>query len=94
MAPAALITGHVTDPAGRPIAQARVFITEAPVATPDIAALTDDDGAFALTAPAAGDYAVAIAASGFAASTARVTVSQSERAALTVTLQRDLDPDG
>ena len=89
MAPAALITGHVTDPAGRPVPQARVLFAAAPVATPDIAALTDDDGAFALSAPSAGEYAVAVSAPGFAASTAYVTIAESHDAAIDVTLAHE-----
>jgi hypothetical protein len=79
----------VTDPAGRPIPEAQVFFTAAPVATPDIAALTDDDGAFALSAPSAGEYAVAISAPGFAAATAYVTIAASHDAAIDVTLEHE-----
>jgi hypothetical protein len=40
---------------------ARVFITEAPVSVPDIAALTDADGRFTLAAPRPGRYVVGCA---------------------------------
>lgn len=37
---------------------ARVYLTEAPVGTPDIAALTDAGGRFAISAPARGSHTV------------------------------------
>ena len=68
-----VISGTVVDADGRPVAGARVFLADAPVSVPDIAALTDADGRFALTAPAPGSYTVA-AASDVASASARVTL--------------------
>ena len=51
---------------GEPIAEARVFFASTPTATPDIAALTNDRGEFALSAPVPGEYAIEVAAEGFA----------------------------
>lgn len=52
----ALIRGRVVDAAGRPVAGARVMVDAAPVAMPDIALLSGEDGGFVLAAPAPGAY--------------------------------------
>lgn len=57
----AIISGSVVDDQGRPVHGARVFITAGPTAVPDIAALTDPEGRFALSAPVPGGYVVAAA---------------------------------
>ena len=51
-------------PRGHPLADAAVAIAAAPVAVPDIAALTGPDGRFAIAAPAPGDYTVVATAPG------------------------------
>ena len=56
--PAGVIAGTVVDAQGDPVHGARVFIADAPVPVPDIAALTDAEGRFMLTAPAPGRYVV------------------------------------
>ncbi|GAA2587630.1 carboxypeptidase-like regulatory domain-containing protein [Actinomadura fulvescens] len=53
-----LIKGVVRDRAGRPVPEARVFFTAGPGSFPDMAAVTDEHGAFILTAPSSGDYTV------------------------------------
>lgn len=53
-----LILGRVRSPDGAPVAQARIAIGDAPVPLPDIAALSDDDGRFVMTAPAPGSYEI------------------------------------
>jgi Carboxypeptidase regulatory-like domain len=58
------VSGRITDTQGRPVAGARVYFVEAPVATPDIAQVTDADGRFSLVAPAAGHYRVGVNAPG------------------------------
>jgi hypothetical protein len=63
---------------GAPIAQARVYFTSAPTATPDIAALTNDRGEFTLSAPVPGEYAIEAAAEGF--SPGGVVIDVTERA--------------
>ena len=67
-----LITGRVTDGAGRPVAEAAVSFVAAPGPVPDIAAVTGADGRFALRAPMPGEYVVA--ATGPGELTGRVTV--------------------
>jgi len=51
-----LIIGTVVDSTGRPVADARVAFSRAPVAMPDIAMLTDERGAFTLSVPVKGTY--------------------------------------
>lgn len=53
---------HRTD--GGAVVEARVFFSIAPVAVPDVALLTDDQGRFTLFAPAPGHYEVACHAEG------------------------------
>jgi Carboxypeptidase regulatory-like domain len=57
----AVIAGTVTDSAGEAVAGARVMFATAPVAVPDVAALTDEGGAFALGAPVPGAYELTVA---------------------------------
>lgn len=52
------IRGTVLDAAGRPVAQARVQIVQAPGPVPDIAALTGADGRFELAAARPGPYEI------------------------------------
>ncbi len=59
-----MIAGVVRDEQGQPVAGARVYIVDAPVAVPDIAALTDDGGRFAIGIPAPGRYTVESAVDG------------------------------
>jgi hypothetical protein len=57
-----MVAGVVLDSAGGPVAEARVFFTSGPVPLPDIVALTDGDGRFALSAPVPGTYDIEVAA--------------------------------
>ena len=68
------ISGTVRDPQGKPVAQARVYFTSAPVSLPDIAALTDDHGAFTLAVPVPGDYTIAAASDAHPPASVKVTV--------------------
>jgi Carboxypeptidase regulatory-like domain len=73
-----VISGVVRALDGSPIAQARVYYSSAPTTTPDIAALTNDHGEFALSAPAPGEYVIEVAAEGF--SPGGIVVDVTERA--------------
>lgn len=84
---ATVISGVVRDPRGSPVAQARVYFAGGPVALPDIAALTNDEGVFSLSAPIEGTYAIACAAEGFPASFARVTVMATRKAKIQIRLK-------
>jgi protocatechuate 3,4-dioxygenase beta subunit len=69
-----LVKGTVRDPAGNPVAGARVFFTGGPTPLPDIAALTDAEGRFALSAPAPGTYQLECHSEGFGPAKVSVTV--------------------
>lgn len=56
-----IIRGVVQDRNGNPIAGARAYFIAGPVALPDIAAVTDEDGRFTLTSPANGSYQIGCA---------------------------------
>jgi hypothetical protein len=81
-----LIRGVVVAADGRPVAGARVFFRAGPGSLPDIAALTGEDGAFALTAPREGTYEVAAAADDAEPVSAMAVVTARETAT-TVTLR-------
>ncbi|GGX70142.1 carboxypeptidase-like regulatory domain-containing protein [Streptomyces hiroshimensis] len=88
-APAGVIRGTVRDAAGAPVAGARVAFAGGPVPLPDVAALTDGEGRFALTAPAAGTYTVVCRAGG-ATAAARVEVTAAPAAARPEDVRADL----
>jgi hypothetical protein len=81
-----LISGVVRDGAGRPVAQARVFLTEGPVSLPDVAALTGLDGRFVLSAPAAGAYVIQGHHQDYAPASVMVDVTQGEDVAVDLNL--------
>ena len=60
------IAGVVVDARGNPVEEARVYFVEGPVPLPDIAALTDSSGRFALSAPVPGIYLIGVASEGSA----------------------------
>lgn len=80
-----LIAGVVRDEAGAPVEAARVYFTDAPAPTPDVAALTGRDGSFSLAAPVAGTYTLECSAEGFA--TARTTAASRDGTGVQLTLR-------
>ncbi len=73
------IAGVVVDAEGNPIEEARVYFVEGPVPLPDIAALTDSSGRFALSAPVSGTYQLGVAyegSAGFIQKTKKVEVDE------------------
>ncbi|OKI05102.1 hypothetical protein A6A06_10670 [Streptomyces sp. CB02923] len=54
----AVISGVVMDTDGRPVPDARVYLAAGPGSFPDVAALTDGEGRFVLSAGADGGYTV------------------------------------
>ena len=76
---ASLVSGVVRDPGGKPVSDARVYFTAGPVALPDIAALTDSNGAYSLSVPAAGTYSIECVADGFAPESATVAVASGQK---------------
>jgi hypothetical protein len=81
------ITGVVRDPRGRPVSQARVYFIAGPVALPDIAALTNGQGEFSLSAPADGNYEVECAADGFSLASTKVMIKSSQETTLQIKLE-------
>lgn len=72
---------------GKPVAQARVYFTAAPGPFPDVAALSDKQGAFILPAATApGVYRVACSADGYRTAEVEVTVKAGERASVELSL--------
>jgi hypothetical protein len=59
-----VIAGVVVDARGNPVEEARVYFVEGPVPLPDIAALTDSAGRFALSAPVSGTYQLGVTSEG------------------------------
>ncbi len=55
-----LIRGTVRTADGSPLSGAVVSFADAPVPVADIGALTDDNGGFAMSAPAAGHYRLTV----------------------------------
>lgn len=88
MADASVISGTVRGPDSKPVAGARVYFTEGPVSFPEIAAITDEGGAYSLTAPAPGKWAVACATDDFATKTSSVSVSGGKPVRLDFQLKR------
>jgi hypothetical protein len=68
----------VVDAQGRPIENARVFISEAPGPVPDIAAVTGADGRFELEAEASGTYLVGCATETGDTSSERVAAGEND----------------
>lgn len=67
------ISGVVKNAQGQPIEQARIYFVDGPVPLPEIAALTNSDGEFTLTAPAPGAYQIECATD--ASTPVRITVT-------------------
>jgi hypothetical protein len=82
-----IIAGVVRDSRGRPVSQARVYFTAAPVALPDIAALTNEQGEFSLSAPTDGNYEVECAADGFSLASTKVMIKSSQETTLQIKLK-------
>ncbi len=83
------IAGVVVDAEGNPVEEARVYFVEGPVPLPDIAALTDSSGRFALSAPTSGTYQLGIASdrpTGLLQETTTVEVGEVRRVDLEIRL--------
>ena len=82
------ISGVVRAPDGQPVAGARVFFASGPGPFPDIAALTDTQGRFALSARTPGVYQIECAAEGFAAGRETVTALSGRQVNVEFSLKR------
>ncbi len=69
-----VIFGVVKGRNGKPVSGARVSFITGPVPLPDIAALTDAKGAFALSTPVLGEYVIEVVSEEFAAKRVSVAV--------------------
>ena len=83
-----LISGVVHDPDGKPVREARVYFKDGPVPLPDVAALTDNRGAFSLPAPSAGTYKIECNADRFAPKTVKVEVAAGQNVKLDIKLKK------
>jgi len=83
-----VISGLVLDPDGQPVPDARIYFIEGPVPLPDIALLTDANGAFTLTAPAPGTYTIGGTADGFEPATITVDVKRGQGVKVEIRLRR------
>ena len=80
------------DEAGRPTGGARVYFASGPGSFPDMAALTGEDGSFALSAPNEGTYEVQVQADGFAQATTSVSLKAGEKRTIRVELRKAPPP--
>lgn len=83
-----VIFGVVRDDYGDPVSEARVSFLAGPVPLPDIAALTDIDGTFALSAPAAGEYVIAVNIEQFVRKELKITLESNEEKHIAINLSR------
>jgi hypothetical protein len=84
-----VVTGHVTDATGKPIAGAIIVpqsTDSPPQAVPEIGVFTDEQGRYQWHLPP-GHYTLTIRSDGYAAQTKPITVVQGQPATLDVTLQ-------
>ena len=90
-APAAAVTGRVTDPAGRPVPGARVLLS-GPVAVPRTA-VTGQDGRFRLAHLDAGRYELQVVREGFSAAPVAVTLAPGATREVSVRLHVSAVPE-
>ena len=83
-----VIFGVVRDDNGNPVAEARVSFLAGPVPLPDIAALTDIDGSFALSAPGAGEYVIAVNIEQFVRKELKITLESNKEKHVAINLSR------
>ena len=83
-----LIRGEVRDQAGVPIEDARVWVSSGPVATADVAMLTDANGGFLLSVPTVGRYEIACAADGYLSAQQIVNVSSGQAVSIELRLRK------
>ena len=83
-----LIRGRVLDPRGDPVAGAAVYVVSAPVALPDIAMLTNEQGEFDLAFQAPGLYTIGARSDEWGAAQAGVEVVGEEAISLQMRLNK------
>jgi hypothetical protein len=83
-----VVFGVVRDLTGCPVPQARVSFVVGPLQLPDIAALTDIKGNFALSAPVAGEYVIQVISDGFVPYKAKIAIENNQQTHLEIRLSR------
>jgi hypothetical protein len=73
-----IISGVVKDNDGNAISGARVSFIAGPVPLSDIAALTDINGTFVLSAPVPGDYIIEVVSEEFVAKKVKIPVESNQ----------------
>lgn len=84
-----LIHGVVRGAGGEPVPEARAFFVSGPEPFPDIAAVTDGEGRFTLSAPSRGTYTLECVAEGFVREAVRVDLEGDEESHIEVTLRSE-----
>lgn len=80
----AVISGIVRDRAGKPVAEARVYVAESPEPMPDVAMLSGEDGTFRVGAPAPGTYVIRCTSDDLGSGSATVNVPAGKAGTATV----------
>lgn len=83
-----LIVGTVRDRDGSPLPEVRAYFVSGPGPFPDVAALTNERGEFALAAPSPGPYRIECAAEGFDPQIVGVDAEESGETQVAVSLRR------
>ena len=83
-----VIFGAIRDQRGNPVAKARVSFVVGPVRLPDIAALTDISGKFALSAPVAGEYIIEVVSDEFVTDKVKIEVESNQEKHIEIRLSR------
>lgn len=81
-----VVFGMVRDHNGNPISNARVSFVEGPVPLQDIAALTDNKGTFALSAPIAGEYVIEVVSDKFIKKKEKITIEGNQEKHIDISL--------
>jgi hypothetical protein len=81
-----IISGVVKDNNGNAISGARVSFISGPVPLPDIAALTDINGTFVLSAPVPGDYVIEVVSEGFIIKKVKIAIESNQEKRIEINL--------
>lgn len=83
-----VISGVVIDNNCNAVSGARVSFVSGPVPLPDIAALTDNNGSFVISAPVPGEYVIEVVSEQFIAKKVNVAVESNEEKHIEIELSR------